>query len=226
VDGVDEEWRDLVLPVKGQHFSLAFANDEDSLYFCLITKDENTIRQIWRVGLILWLDPAGGKKKSFGIRFPADEGPRTTSRPRTAARERAEGRAQSEAQQQPAILAGDIEVLGRGGRDARRVENGKSGIAARYSMRPDLLIYELEVPLRKSDRAPFSLDVDPGAALRVELQTPEWRGPIPMRRNGPRIGIGVGGGAGGGVVYPGADMALLKPLDIAATLRLAVAPAR
>jgi hypothetical protein len=69
--------------------------------------------------------------------------------------------------------------------------------------------------------------VDPGAALRVELQTPDWRGPVPPvgapGRGGPMIGIGVGG-QGGGVFFPGPDTALLKPLDVTADLRLASAP--
>lgn len=225
IDGVDEEWRDLTTPVKGQRFAVGFVNDGEALYFCLLTKDAATVRQITRAGLIVWLDPAGGKKKTFGVRFPVGYGPmggEGRQKPRESEPVPPGGTA---TEGQAAWGQGDVQVLGPGRNDVRDLENGRSGVAARYSLRGDLLVYELKVPLNKSEEAPFGLNVTPGAALRVELQTPEWRGPVPMRRGGPRIGIGVGR-PGGGVFYPGADTSLLKPLDVAAELRLATEPGR
>lgn len=222
VDGVDEEWRDVTLPVKGQRFAVGFINDADALYFCLVTKDSMTIRQISRLGLILWLDRAGGKKKTFGIRFPAAYGAGLTNPARKPPREPAPS-SPGAGTAPPAGGQEDIAILGPGRNDARDIENDKSGVSARFAVREDLLVYEVKVPLRRSDSVPFAPDVDAGAALRVELQTPEWRGPVPLRRGGPMIGVGVGG-PGGGIFYPGADTALLKPLDIAADLRLATGP--
>jgi hypothetical protein len=218
VDGVDEEWRDIMQPVKGQHFSVGFLNDADALYVCVVTKDETTIRQMARQGLVLWIDPAGGKKKAFGLRFPA--GP-TPGRRRAPDRE---GTA-TDAAEAPSGAQGPVDVLGPGKNDVREVENDKSGISARLRVRGDLLVFEMKVPLRKGSDVPFAPDLDPGAALRLELQTPEWRGPLPMRRGWPAVGVGVGR-AGGGVIYPGLDTAALKPMDIVADLRLASAPAR
>jgi hypothetical protein len=224
IDGNDEDWRDLTQPVKGQHFSVGFVNDDEALYFCLLTKDATTLQQVSRVGLILWLDPAGGKKKTFGVRFPVAYGPGYNRRPNRSSG--GEGDTPSrgpDSQSDPAQH--DIEILGPGRNDVREVENGQSGVTARYRIRGDLLVYEIRIPLRKSEQVPFAPGVDPGAALRVELQTPEWRGPVPLRRGGPMIGVGVGR-PGGGVFYPGMDTAVLKPLDIAADLRLATRPDR
>lgn len=222
IDGNDEEWRDLTQPVKGHHFSVGFLNDAEALYFCLVSKDATTLRQIARVGLIVWLDPAGGKKKAFGVRFPVDYGwdaRRRPERPRGEQDETPEGQGTGpgEAGQR------DLQVLGPGKKDVRDLENGSAGIVGRFGVRGDLLVYELKIPLRRSAQVPFAPDVDPGAALRVGLQTPEWRGPLPLRRGGPMIGVGIGR-PGGGVYYPNADMAVLKPIDIAADLRLATAP--
>ncbi len=89
--------------------------------------------------------------------------------------------------------------------------------------RPDLLVYELRVPLRKTEATPLAPDVDAGAAMRVTLETPEWRGPLPPAGRG-RVRVGVGGGPYGGVFYPGVDTSLLKPISAAGTLRLAAAP--
>jgi hypothetical protein len=195
VDGKDEEWRPILEPVKDQHFSVAFLNDEEALYFCLVSADEKTIRQIALTGLTVWLDPeGGGKKKTFGVRYRLNPSPR-------------------------------LEVVGPGGKEARQVSDGSGGYEARMESRPDLLVYELRVPLRKTETTPLAPDVDAGAAMRVTLETPEWRGPLPPAGRGRvRVGVGVGGPYGG-IFYPGLDTSLLKPISVAGTLRLAAATA-
>jgi len=223
VDAVDEEWRPLLQPVKGQHISIAFLNDEEALYFCLVTADENAVRQIGLMGLTVWLDAAGGAKKAFGVHFPSPSGSRPDPRraPTAGSDEAAAGGAAPEG----SWLA--IDVLGPGKKDVRRVENGPAGIVARMGGRPDLLVYEMKVPLRKGEGVPFAPEVDAGAAMRVELETPEWRGPLPPAGAGGRTRIAVGvAGPGGGVFYPGPNTTLLKPLNVTGSLRLAMAPAR
>jgi hypothetical protein len=146
------------------------------------------------MGLTLWLDPAGAERKKTF-------GVRYRARP-------------------PAR----IEVLRQGGKDATPVNDGTGGFAARMDSRPDLLVYELRVPLRKADAAPLAPDIAAGAALRVTLETPEWRGPLPPAGRG-RVQVGVGvGGPHGGIFYPGVDTSLLKPIAVAGALRLAAAP--
>jgi hypothetical protein len=196
VDGNDEEWRAILEPVEDEHLSVAFLNDEEALYFCLVTADGKTIRHISLTGLTVWLDPAGaGKKKTFGVRYRLNPSPL-------------------------------LEVLGPGSKDARQVSDGSDGFAGRMEVRPDLLVYELRVPLRKSEAVPLAPDVDAGAAMRVTLETPDWRGPLPPVGGGGRVrvGVGVGGGPYGGIYYPGVDTSLLKPISVAGPLRLATPP--
>ncbi len=220
IDGIDEEWRDLLQPVKGEHFSVAFQNDGDALYFCLVTTNSVAIKQIARMGLTVWLDPAGGKKKTFGARFPAHGSPR----PQPGRPPGAQPPGDAASGSQPVgVRPPDIDVLGPGSKDVRQVENGNSGIIARMGGNPNLLVYEIKIPLRRTDAVVFAPDVDAGAALRVELETSEWRGPVPVSRGGWPVSVGIGG-PNGGVFYPGPDTALLKPLDVSGTLRLASAP--
>lgn len=224
VDGVDEEWRDIVVPVKGEHFSVGFLNDGEALYFCLLSRDSTTIRQVSLRGLVVWLDANRDKKRTFGILFPVTEGAqgprRSTPPPGPPATPQGED-PPPEGEIAPGQRA--IRILGARDRDARDVENGASGIVARYTAREDLLVYELRVPLRKGETWPFAPGVEPGGTLRLELQTPDWRGPMPMRPGWPRVGIGVGR-PGGGVFYPGADASLLRPLKVTAELSLARQP--
>ena len=217
IDGIDEEWRGLTRPVKGHHFAVGFVNDADALYFCLVTKDETTLRQISRLGLILWIDPPAGKKHTFGVRFPVTYGPGRPGRPAGRTTDRADDAPRGEVD-----AAGfgqrEIEILGPGRNDVRSIENGSTGVVARFTVKDDLVVYELKVPLAKGEGAPFAPGAQAGSVVRIGLQTPEWRGPLPGRRGG--IGIGACT-RGGGIFYPGADMAMLKPLDISAELKLA-----
>ena len=194
VDGTDEEWRAILESVKGEHFSVAFVNDEEALYFCLVTADRNAIRQISTMGLTIWLDAGGGAKTGFGVRYRRSSGPR-------------------------------VDVLGPGGKDVQVVDSGSSGIEARMGGGPDALVYELKIPLRKTETTLSAPELIRGAALHVKIGTPEWRGPLPPAGTGGRTRVGVGvAGPNGGVFYPGVDTTLLKPIEVAGSLRLAGTP--
>ena len=80
IDGNDEDWRDLLRPVQGQKFSVAVVNDNEALYFCLVSKDRVTATQIEQQGLMLWFPKSGDKKRGAGVRFPVDR-VRTPMRP-------------------------------------------------------------------------------------------------------------------------------------------------
>ncbi|HEY3380881.1 MAG TPA: hypothetical protein VGK32_03890 [Vicinamibacterales bacterium] len=201
IDGVDEEWRDLTVPVKGQRFAAGFVNDADALYICIVTKDRVTATQIERQGLIVWLNRANEKKRTFGIQYPVD-----------AMRRRVE------------TDPGDVlAILGPGRNDVQRAPmTDTGGIRVAVGVHGNLVVYELKVPLQSGGGPGYTLKAQPGDRLRVELQTPEWRGPAPIARGPVGIGVGVRPGPGGpGIMLPPVDGALLKPLDVTGTLTLA-----
>jgi hypothetical protein len=216
IDGNDEEWRDLLRPVQGQKFSVAIANDNEALYFCLVSKDRVTATQIEQQGLMLWFPKAGDKKRGAGVRFPVDR-VRTPMRP---AGDRDAGESDVPPWQQA------FEMLGPESKDARRVPFAESGgVEGRVGVRGDLLVYEIKVPLKTGAAGAYALALEPGGTARLEMRTPEWRGPVPMQggRGSGGVMVGVGAGNGGrGMAFPGMDTTLLRPLDVAATLRLAV----
>jgi hypothetical protein len=221
IDGNDEDWYGLTSPVKGQRFAVGLLNDSDAIYLCLVTKDRVLTTQIERQGLMIWLDPAGAKKRSFGIQFPIDpwlEAMRDTGRrPRQAI---PEGASLPED-----VGQGTVGILGAGKSGPKRVPMEEAGgIAARLAVRGDVLVYEMRIPLKGSQPGPYAVNAEPGSSLRLELQTPEWRGPMPVARG--RIAIGAAGPAPGGrgvIGYPPIDGAMLKPMDTTVTVRLATA---
>jgi hypothetical protein len=220
VDGSDGDWRGLTAPVKGEHFSVGFANDADALYVCLETTDRVLATQITQQGLILWFERAGDKSR-YGLRYPV---PGTRIVPGPGLGDTSEpGGSQQVVPQPPDSGQGQVEVLGPGKRDTRQVTMDEGlGIEARVGIHGKLLVCELRLPLRPQAGSAFALDADANSRLRVELQTGEWRGPLPLGHGPFGIGIGVGvAGPGGGIAYPGAQTAVLRPLDVVGELRLA-----
>jgi len=217
IDGHDEEWRDLMRPVDGQKFSVAVLNDAAAVFFCLVSNERVTSTQISRQGLVLWFSRPDDKKHGFGVHFPL-EGVRTPMRPDSAPGQEPPDEAPGTGQQALAIL-------GPGKQDSTKMPMDQAGgIVARMGVRGDLLVYEIKVPLKSSAPGPYGLNVEPGGSTRLEISTPEWRGAVPGVR-GPG-GIRIGGGIGSrGMMYPPVDAALLRPLELATTLRLATAPA-
>jgi hypothetical protein len=217
IDGIDEEWHGLTAPVEGHRFTLGLQNDADAIYLCLTTNDRVLSTQIARQGLMVWLDPGPErpKKHVFGVHFPID--------PRLAATRDPGGRWPADGAAVSAYSQGAVGILGPGKGDPKRVPIEQAdGILASAAFHGSVLIYEMKVPLKGAGGKPYAVAVEPGGACRLEIETPEWRGPLPPSR-GP-IGIGVAAATPGGrgvVGYPSVDATYLKQTDVKAVVRLA-----
>ncbi len=219
VDGSDEEWRGQTLPVKKEHFSLGIMNDGEWLYICLPTKDVGTKAQIDTAGLVVWLDPEGGKKRRFGIHFPVPNPPQPGMR-RPPMRG-GEGHTPPAAEGEPQPVRGQdvVGILGPGKNDAKLVRVDEAGgIEARVGMHGDLLVYEAKVPLKRSAEHPYAPNVEPGQTVRLEIETAPLRGPMMPTGPYPRgVGIVVPIGRGRVGRYP----VITEPFDVTMNLHLA-----
>lgn len=80
INGSEDEW-----PAAPQyydtdrHAGIRTMNDAEAIYLCFSTSNEALKKKLWMTGLTVWLDPAGGKSKTFGIHLPG-AGPRGLSR--------------------------------------------------------------------------------------------------------------------------------------------------
>jgi hypothetical protein len=199
VDGSPSEWPSALVQFEQQPLSVAAVNDGDSLYLVLTTSDWDARAQILRQGLIVWFDNAGGDKKRFGIRYPVGMEPGefrgrggrrgAPSDDPQAGETRPRGRGVDEFEQPPDRL----ELLGAKKEDNRTYTLDKApGIAAKIGNVEGTLVYELKVPLAKSDDHPYAIDAKPGALIGVGLETPRVERP-----SGGFGGGGMGGGMGG-----------------------------
>lgn len=237
IDGVNEEWQGLLAPVKSAPVSIGFYNDDQYLYFCLTTGQRATRSQILRQGLIVWIDQRGGKKKNFGVEFPVGL-PGAFIVDRTGDTGEARG-----VQGRPLEANQDrLVILGPGKNDRRDLAFDEApGIQAKIGESTGVLVYEMRVPLAKSDSQPYAIGAKPNAMIGVGLETPEFdrfamRPAIGGRGGGGGIGgrggVGGRGGMGGGGGYGGRGgmgggrgFEMPKPLKTWNTVQLA-APAK
>lgn len=222
IDGSDEEWSGQVLPVQRQHFSLGLVNDGEWLYICVPTKDVATKAQVNTAGLVVWLDPAGGKKRKFGLHFPVPNPPGQAGMRSRPPREGGEVWQPPEGEGTPVRGQDVIGILGPGKNDAQLVPiNEAGGIEARVGVQGDLMVYELRVPLQRSAEHPYAPGIVPGQAARLEIETAPLRGPT--MPTGPYPGgFGIVVPIGGGHVsrYP----IVTAPIDVTMNVHLARGP--
>jgi hypothetical protein len=196
IDGKSEDWLGTKYYFEDISASVGLINDDRHLYISLMTENRMIMGQIMMQGLTLWLDPKGGKDKTFGIKFPLgrQEGERMTQESMEKLdREEMMERSQ-EALEELAILGSEDEVI-----EKLPVEDAK-GIEVKLRIESGLLIYEIKVPLSSSEEHPYAVEAKVGDTIGFGFESPklEMQRPAGMRGGG-MPGGGRGGGPPGGM---------------------------
>lgn len=72
IDGDGDEWRDLAFSYfDDDQTAIAVSNDSAAIYLMIISKNESTIMQLERAGVVVWLNGDGKKKRDYGFRYRA-----------------------------------------------------------------------------------------------------------------------------------------------------------
>jgi len=187
VDGVAEEWRGEMTYLDGPDMHVGARHDGTYLYLCFSTVDPGVGRMAMGRGLVLRLDPKGGDP--FKIQFPVGVigpgGPMPD--PRSHDRERMQRQFEEGL---------DTFVLFAPRLDERQyvpVDND-FGISMSATVEEGRFVYELKVPLVKSEFHPYAVEAIPGSTIALRLDTPEIEFDAARQ---PRGGMGPGGGRGG-----------------------------
>jgi len=199
VDGKTSDWQGKLWEIKDSGLSVGVLNDENNVFLCLRATDLQTAAQVFRRGLVVWLDPKGGKDKVLGIHYPLGrdrsdfEGPPDNP-----------DAANQDVPAKPRARANldEIEILGPG-RDEKasmRIDELK-GIHVAVSRSGGMIVYEVAVPLVKGENAPYAAQSGPGKTLGIGFDTAEPDVLMPGRGMGGRIPGGIGPGMRGG--FPG-----------------------
>ena len=141
-------------------------NDDDYLYLSLSTRNVESIGSIMRAGLIIWVDAAGGKEKTFGIRFPLG-----LSMDETGDRRLGQGAAADRVRIERSTR--EVEIIGADGQAIRRRKDSIPGIAAAVEADQGVLTYEIQLPLAHTDGVLYAIGTKPGQKIGVGIATPD-----------------------------------------------------
>ena len=195
------DWRNISAYVdKNNLVAVSMCRDDEFVYVCLTTDDPLTQRQIMGGGLTVWFDPSGSDDKTFGINFPL---PRNGPGPRRSFDNETKKDANGIQLTIDQSLF-DMEVVGPKETDRYRLSViNKEGILAHLERSKDgLMIYELQVPLKKSSSRPNAIEPKKDfVGLGFETGPVQGGAERPRAEQGGRSG-----GYGGGDSAPGGGM--------------------
>ena len=200
IDGKSKDWLGALYYFEDENISAGFFNDEDNLYVCIIAEAQVMRAQVMMQGLTVWFDPDGGKKKTFGIRYPLMDR-------ETMMRLREEGESREGMQEHFQESLTEMEILGprEGARKQIKIQDAK-GTEISLEASSGMLVYELKVPLVRTEHHPNFLLADPGDRIGMGLEIPKPdMNALRQKMGGPPPGGGVppGGSRGGFGGRPG-----------------------
>lgn len=191
IDGRHEEWQGGMSFIEKENVSVGFFNDQDFLYVSMTTTNREIRRQFMAMGFTLWFDPNGGREKEFGIKFPVgmfEMGMMMRGRGRSedieSLRENFE----------KSLL--DLEIIMPGEEEPRRMPIAEAtGIEVKIGDPKEELVYEIKVPLHKSETYPYAIAAKVEKPVGVGFETSQ----IDREKMREQMGSGgIGGGRPGG----------------------------
>ncbi|MFC1608215.1 hypothetical protein ACFL47_09610 [Candidatus Latescibacterota bacterium] len=197
IDGIDNgpEWENARYFFEEEKITLGILNDENNIYLRISSRDRELQRKLIAFGMTIWFDEKGGKKKNLGIHFPLGIRDRGMDKSR-----------KSNNEDQFRIILGEslseIEIIDKAKDNAEILllsdVNGL-GIETLIGYDKNNLVYELKIPLLRTEAQPYGIGNDTGQAIGIGMLIGEID-PEQLRKNMQR---GIGGGRGG---IPGGDV--------------------
>jgi len=208
VDGSDADWEGAFLPIDDKGISFGLRHDNEFLYFALITRKPEYLRQMMAMGMTVWFDPAGDKKKDIGIRFPLGLLEAGGELPLLMGSREAPSPDLLQAEFERSL--GELEVIRDGERKGFRVDvEALQRVEVAAALNGGMFIYELKMPLQANEAYDYAIGAAPNQRIGVGIETPEidraaLRKQMIERRGGSGGGMPGGGMGGGGM--PGGGM--------------------
>jgi hypothetical protein len=230
VDGRSDDWAGNLFVAKEEGVALGFLNDQEFLYICLRADRIPVRSQIIRSGLTVWFDAKGGNKKALGIKFPIGIRPDEWPMPRG---EYGEDEEEPDIKKRGEEGSNELEIIRSDKDEPEKMEVAAvKGIEIKALPSRSGLVYELKIPLVRSDEYPIAVGAGPGATLGIGFETGKFD-LNSMRRPGRMPGTGgmppMGGGMmRGGMGRMGGRGAFPMPEDIKiwATVKLSSGESR
>jgi hypothetical protein len=268
IDGKQNEWQGSLYDLKKVNVTIGVRNDAENLYLCFISYDQGVGRQIMSGGFTVWFDPSGGTDEQYGIKFPV--GRPKGGRPQMSDKNSEGGNnppgdfgsgdnappmpgndnsaslsdGGNDDKMMPTLLNAqrELQFLGPEEKDVQQTTTLElKTIKVQLGISQKAFVYELQVPLQKTNDFPFTLTpTGKKNILSIGFKTEEnsmggmggpGGGPGGPGGGGPPPGGGPGGspppgggpgGSGGGRGGKGRKSS--EPIDIWAKVTLAQSP--
>jgi|GEM_PF-4071972 len=143
VDGKDNEWQDCRLYTDQMtRTNIGIYNDDDYVYICFSTMDPDIQKAIVRQGFIIWFNETGGKGKALGVRYPI-------------------GASSGIGPGGDTYSVKELQIL-TSEKDTGNTFTVKAAAMLDINVRiatdqSDRLIYELKMPLKKTEKTPYAV---------------------------------------------------------------------
>jgi hypothetical protein len=203
LDGKGGDWLGAKYYFEDSAVSVGLINDDQYLYVSMMTENPMIRAQIMQQGLIVWLDPRGGKNKTFGIKYPLGMQRKEQEGEEMEPEDMMDETAREEMMQRLQETMTEMEVLGPDEKVLAKMDiEDAQGIEVRMRNAAGTFVYEFKIPLASSEENPFAVGVAPGDSIGIGFLSPkiQMRRPAGMRsRGGMPPGGGMGGMRGGGM---------------------------
>jgi hypothetical protein len=224
IDGNDSDWGSTLVYYEDINSLVGVQNDNDYLYLCLVTTDQQIQRKIFAMGLTIWFDNSGSNDKKFGIRFPlmmkdmgknaflpGDEQAEGRRRNPDDGREGPGDNQQPGGPPEQGKMDGmslknktEIEVVDSKNEATRVPISSLNGVELKMGVKDYRMVYELKMPIAMKKGFSYALGANLKSIISIGLET----GTIEMKRNKvlpdksgdepPSEGITGSAGGGGG----------------------------
>jgi hypothetical protein len=202
LDGKGGDWLGAKYYFEDSAVSVGLINDEQHLYVSMMTENPMIRAQVMRQGLTVWIDPQGGKDKTFGIKYPIGRQGEELESERMDAQKIMDEITREEMMQRLQESMTELEVLGPDEEVLAKmdIEDAK-GIEVKMRNAGGTFVYELKIPLSSSEKFPFAIGVETGDVIGVGFLSSkmQMKRPSGMRGGGRMPGSGGGMPPGGGI---------------------------
>ncbi len=172
INGKDEdtEWEGAKYFFNDKNVTLGILNDRDYLYLRLSTRDRAVQQNLMVRGFTLWFDPSGGQNKSFGIQFPIGIWMDMAS-----IGSRLEPGQKPDTSQLKKILDESLNMFEIIGPEDKELNSqlvahaGELGIRLHLDVVKDNMVYELRMPLMRTETEPFGICTERTEAIAIGL---------------------------------------------------------
>ena len=200
VDGNHEDWNGKLKFFEDEKVAIGFQNDQENLYFCLVTSDRQTAMKIMLLGLTVWFEPENDDQE-IGLQYPIKM-ENVSLRSIMGMMGNKSGKNDfditintiMQSQGEFSLIDGDDEIV------YSSPVGSNDGYELKVSGTNQQFVYEAKLPIGNNGSAQFPINIFPDEKIEIEIETGKIDMSEMMGRGGmqPGMGMGKGGGMSGG----------------------------